>query len=166
MSKEQDLILSVVEELKGLQLVHFLPHIYKPEFWLPHIPLRSKKLTEVGDKQYEFMASDVFSLDPLGTIKKDVILEGTINVVDYGAQGDKGNLWELQIDVKKPVSKASIRLRAKNVGSNLKVGIYVYELELDLGALEGFGRDGVLFAARVKLRDFMQQIQKHLVKMI
>jgi hypothetical protein len=154
-------ILTVVEELKGIQLRHF-SRMYDPDFWLPYIPLKNKKIELKGDKIFAFEVGDRVSLDPLNTIVKDFTAKGTMNVKEMGKQGDKGNLWEITAEIMDPQVNIEVRLRAKDLPNALKIGIFLTKLEFDLGLLDGLGKDAILFAARVKIRDMLQELQKKL----
>ena len=156
-------ILTVVEELKGLQIEDF-NDMYNPDFWLPFIPMRDKKLDLIADKTYHFKVVDTIKLDPLGAITKDFIGVGQVANTSHEDQGTKGQLWVLNFSLEKPLSKVEVRIRARNLPGALKVGIFVQKLEFDNNLLQGFGLDGVLFAARVKIRDLTRDIHKKLLK--
>jgi hypothetical protein len=152
-------VLTIVEELKGLKLSKF-DNMYDPNFWLPYIPLTQKSIERIGEKQYRFDVADKIALDPLGALVKDFRATGTLEVIDRGNQGDKGQLWEMKFTVTNPEVIVETRVRAKDVPNALKVGIYITRLDFDAGLMQGFGRDAIYFAARVKIRELLQSVQK------
>ena len=156
-------ILSVVEALEGIHLQDFIADVKKPEFWLPLLPVREKRLTLEQPNEYRFFVAETVKMDPTGTLKYDFTGEGVIHLVDHGNQGNKGRLWELKIELEKPKSFVHLRVRARDDGSKLKVGVYLVQLDMDLGAMNGlgFGKDGILFAGRVKIREVMQQFASY-----
>jgi hypothetical protein len=46
----------------------------------------------------------------------------------------------------------------------MKVGIFITRMDYDLGLLEGIGNDAVLFATRLKIREFLEILQKKMPK--
>jgi hypothetical protein len=156
-------ILSIVEELKGLQLGKITQHMYDPTFWLPYIPLKNKTLEMVEpNKKYQFVVSDTIILDPTGTLRQEMNAKGEFTVKDLGDQGAKGSAWEIVLKIEEYKAEAIIRIRAKDVAGSLKVGIYLYKLEYDMGLLQGIGKDPILFAIRTKVRELMDDMQRKL----
>ena len=102
-------------------------------------------------------------MDAMKTIPYDFNSEGTIIAEDMGPQGNKGRLWKITIDVKTPEqAHVEANLRVKDISGGLKVGLFVYKLDFDMGALElvPFGMDAILFAGRLYLREAMRQFEK------
>ena len=100
-------------------------------------------------------------MDPTGYIIRDYKAEGIISVIDKGLQGSKGNLWEVKIIITNPKAQVFARVRGRDVDNSLKVGIFVMDIQFDNSLLDGFGRDGILFAIRVKLRDLLQKASQN-----
>jgi len=154
-------ILSIVEELKGLQLGKITQQMYNPSFWLPYIPLKNKTLEEVEPKtKYRFAVSDTILLDPTGTLRQELNAKGDFIVKDLGDQGAKGSAWEITVKIEEYKAEAVIRIRAKDTPGALKVGVYLYKMEYDLGLLQGLGKEPILFAIRTKVRELMDEMQK------
>ena len=160
---EEKPILTIVEELKGLQMKNFTDRMYDPDFWLPFIPLKSKQITEIiPEQQYHFKVNDIIHWNPTGSLRKELDAEGDLFVNACGQQGNQGFLWEITVQVESLQAEVGIHLRVKDLPGALKVGIYIHKLEYYWGLLEGIGRDAVLFAARTKLREFLLDTQKKL----
>lgn len=157
MSKNPDPILTIVELLKNQNLSKYSKLIKETEFWIPLIPLKLKKFEKTGEFEFSFEIDDKISLDPTGYIVRDYKAEGIISVIDKGSQGTKGNLWEVKITITNPKAQVMARVRGRDVDNSLKVGIFVMDIQFDNSMLDGFGRDGILFAIRVKLRDLLQK---------
>ena len=157
MSKNSEPILTIVEQLKNQNLSEYTNQIKETEFWKKLIPLKLKKFEKTGDFEFEFEVDDSISLDPTGYIVRDYKAEGTISVNDKGLQGPKGHLWEVKITITQPEAHVFARVRGRDVDNSLKVGIFVLDIQFDNSLLDGFGRDGILFAVRVKLRDLLQK---------
>ena len=88
---EEKPILTIVEELKGLQMKNFTDRMYDPDFWLPFIPLKSKQITEIiPEQQYHFKVNDIINLDPTGSLRKELDAEGDLFVNVCGQQGNQG----------------------------------------------------------------------------
>ncbi|MHA1728511.1 MAG: hypothetical protein ACTSWY_07235 [Promethearchaeota archaeon] len=159
------MLFSVVDELKGVRVSDFLTDMYDPEFWYPLMPLKSKKIEKIEPMKYRFEVQDNIPLDITGTWKIDFKAEGTISVTEYGEQGEKGFLWELNIDVIEPKAIVRVRIRVKDVGKSMKAGVYLQELDYDIALLkDGIGREVVLLAGRLKIREMFEKIRKHLAK--
>ena len=150
-------ILTIVEHLKNQNLSKYSKLIKEPDFWKPMIPLKLKKFDKTGEFEFYFEIDDTITLDPAGFIVKDYKAKGTISVIDKGLQGSKGNLWEVKITITNPKAQVIARVRGRDVDNSLKVGIFVMDIQFDNSLLDGFGRDGILFAIRVKLRDLLQK---------
>ncbi len=161
MSKNSDPILTIVEQLKNQNLSEYSNQIKETEFWKKLIPLKLKKFEKTGDFEFEFEVDDSISLGPTGYIVRDFKAEGTISVIDKGLQGSKGNLWEVKITITQPQAHVFARVRGRDVDNYLKIGIFVMDIQFDNSLLDGFGRDGILFAIRVKLRDLLQKAAKN-----
>ena len=157
MSKNPDPILTIVEHLKNQNLSKYSKLIKETDFWKPMIPVKLKKFEKTGEFEFSFEIDDKISLDPTGYIVRDYKAEGTISVIDKGLQGSKGNLWEVKITITNPKAYVFARVRGRDVNTSLKVGIFVMDIQFDNSLLDGFGRDGILFAIRVKLRDLLQK---------
>ncbi len=157
MSKNSKPILTIVEYLKNQNLAKYSGSLHEINFWKPMIPLNLKKFEKKGDFGFIFEVDDSISLDPTGYLVRDFKANGEIMVVDKGLQGSKGNLWEIEINLMEPQAHVFARVRARDVDNSLKVGIFVLKIEFDNSLLDGFGRDGILFAIRVKLRDLLQK---------
>ncbi len=164
-------VLSVVEELKGINLEDFIEKIYDPEFWYSYIPLRKKKIETIPESQeeihkYTYEVEDTVYMDVTQTLKYDFSSNGKIEVIDKGNQGNKGHLWELDLDIEHPQSTISLNIRAKNVNQNLKVGFFIYRLDFDMGKLKDlpFGWDAIIFAGRMKLRELLKDFEKSFPK--
>jgi hypothetical protein len=157
MSKNSDPILTVVELLKNQNLSKYSEKIKEVEFWKKMIPLKLKKFEKTGEFEFEFELDDSISLDPTGYIVRNYKAEGIISVIDKGLQGSKGQLWEVKITITQPEAHVFARVRGRDVDNSLKVGIFVLDIQFDNSLLDGFGRDGILFAVRVKLRDLLQK---------
>jgi len=155
MSKNSDPILTIVELLKNQNLSKYSELIKETDFWKPMIPLKLKKFEKKGDFEFSFEIDDSISLDPTGYIVRNYKAEGTISVIDKGLQGSKGNLWEVEIKIIQPQAHVFARVRGRDVDNSLKVGIFVMDIQFNNSLLDGFGRDGILFAIRVKLRDML-----------
>ncbi|MBN2156093.1 MAG: hypothetical protein JW776_08620 [Candidatus Lokiarchaeota archaeon] len=148
-----DLLLSVVEELKGIQSKNFINNIYDPNFWLDFVPFRRKLAEKISDRLFCYELEDTFILDPTGTLKYDLYSKGEIEVLE-DTNTEKGRFWKLKIISKEPKTTAFVNVRLKDIQNGIKVGFFLYELHLDLGLLDslGFGREAVLFATRATLR--------------
>jgi len=157
MSKNSDPILTIVELLKNQNLSKYSELIKETDFWKPLIPLKLKKFEKTGDFDFSFEIDDKITLDPTGYIVRNYKAEGTISVIDKGLQGSKGNLWEVEIKIIRPQAHVLARVRGRDVDNSLKVGIFVMDIQFDNSLMDGFGRDGILFAVRVKLRDLLQK---------
>jgi hypothetical protein len=154
-------VLTVVEELLGQQLIYDPDLIYTTEFWRPFIPFKNILCFEkTGDREFIFEIEEEVKLEPTGLITTQYHANGTIEVQDHGEQGSKGYLWELHIDVQSPAAKVLTRVRARPSKNALKVGIFIQSLEFDVGLLDVIpgGRDAVLFAIRVYIRQLLQNI--------
>ena len=157
MSKNSDPILTVVELLKNQNLSKYSKQIKETDFWKPMIPVKLKKFEKTGEFEFEFEVDDSISLDPTGYIVRDFKTKGNIFVTDNGIQGSKGNLWEVKITLTQPQAYVFARVRGRDIDNSLKVGIFVRNIQFDNSLLDGFGRDGILFAIRVKLRDLLRK---------
>ncbi len=157
MSRNSDPILTIVELLKNQNLSKYSELIKETDFWKPLIPLKVKKFEKTGDFDFSFEIDDSISLDPTGYIVRNYKAEGTISVIDKGLQGSKGNLWEVEIKIIRPQAHVFARVRGRDVDKSLKIGIFVMDIQFDNSLMDGFGRDGILFAVRVKLRDLLQK---------
>lgn len=148
-----DLLLSVVEELKGIQSSQFIDYIYDPEFWLDFIPFRRKMAGKISETLFNYEFKETFNLDPTGTLSYDLHSKGEVEILE-DSQTEKGRFWKLKVVSKEPEAIALVNVRLKEISEGLKVGFYLYELQLDLGELNslGFGREAVLFATRASLR--------------
>jgi hypothetical protein len=148
-----DLILSVVEELKGIQSSQFIHRIYDPEFWLDFVPFRKKMAGKQSDTHFTYEFEETFFLDLTGTLKYDLHSKGEIHVLE-DKETDQGRFWKIKVVSFDPKAIALVNIRLKNTGAGIKVGFYLYEMELDLGALDalGIGREAVIFATRNTLR--------------
>jgi hypothetical protein len=154
-------ILTIVEELKGRQFKDYSSRMYDPNFWLPMIPLKNKQIDVISLKtKYAFSVHDVIELDPLGTLKKELNANGTLEVFDRGQDGTKGMLWEMILLSPNLKAEVHVRLRVKDIPDAIKIGLFITKLEYDQSLTMGFGRDAILFATRVKLRVFLQEVQK------
>lgn len=164
MNKDSELVLSVVEELKGIKVADFMDRMYEPEFWYPLLPLKQKFIEKVEPFKFQFKMQDSVPLDITGTFKYDILAEGSIDVIEHGFQGDeKGYLWELKVEVTKPEAYAEVKVRARDTKDSMKVGIYVYKWEFDLGKLDSrIGKDAVYFAGRFKIRETLEKIRNTL----
>jgi hypothetical protein len=157
-------LLTVVEEVKNLSFSDFIDNIYDAEFWIPFVPLRDRKIENITNKNFKFEVGDILKMDPMGLLKIDFAANGTIKIVHHEDNGAKGQLWDLVLDVEHPKSYVTVRVRAREIGSNLKIGIFLKELTFDNSLLVGFGIDAVYFVARVKIRDFLINFPKILQK--
>ena len=157
MSKKSDPILTIVELLKNQNLSKYSDQIKETDFWKNIIPLKLIKFDKTGDFEFNFEVDDSISLDPTGYIVRDFKSEGIISVTDKGMQSLKGNLWEVKITLTQPQAYVFARVRGRDVDNSLKIGIFVMDIQFDNSLLDGFGRDGILFAVRVKLRDLLQK---------
>ncbi len=160
---DEDLILSVVEELKGIHSSQFIDQIYEPEFWLNFIPFRKKMASKTSDSLFNYEFEETFVLDPTGTLKYDLHSKGQVEVLEDKLT-DKGRFWKLKVNSKEPFAIALVNVRLKDINDGIKVGFYLYELDLDLGLLNtlGFGREAVLFATRSTLRRNISIFHKRL----
>ncbi|QEE17697.1 hypothetical protein DSAG12_03535 [Promethearchaeum syntrophicum] len=157
MSENPDPILTIVELLKNQNLSKYSNQIKETDFWKKIIPLKLKKFEKTGDFEFIFEVDDSISLDPSSYIVRDFKTAGIISVTDKGMQRSKGNLWEVKITLTQPQAFVFARVRGRDVENSLKVGIFVMEIQFDHSLLDGFGRDGILFAVRVKLRDLLKK---------
>ena len=157
MSKNIEPKLTIVEHLKNQNLSKYSDQIKETDFWKKIIPLKLKKFEKTGEFEFSFEVDDSISLDPTGYIVRDFKTKGIISVTDKGMQGSKGNLWEVKIEITQPQAYVFARVRGRDVENSLKVGIFVMDIQFDNSLLDGFGRDGILFAIRVKLRDLLQK---------
>ncbi len=155
MSKNSDPILTIVELLNNQNLSEYSNQIKETKFWKKLIPLKLKKFEKTGEFDFSFEIDDTITLDPTGYIVRDYKAEGTISVIDKGLQSSKGKLWEVKITITNPKAQVMARVRGRDVDNSLKVGIFVLDIQFDNSLLDGFGRDGILFAIRVKLRDLL-----------
>ena len=148
-----DLLLSVVEELMGIYSSQFIDRIYDPEFWLDFIPFRQKMAGKGSDTQFTYEFEETFILDPTGTLKYDLHSKGVVEVLEDN-NTEKSRLWKLKITSNEPKAGALVNVRLKDIDNGIKVGFYLYELQLNLSMLDalGFGREAVLFATRTTLR--------------
>ncbi|MHA1746973.1 MAG: hypothetical protein ACTSWW_13305 [Promethearchaeota archaeon] len=154
-------VLTVVEELLGQELIYEPNLIYTTEFWRPFIPFKNiLHFEKTGDREFLFEIEEEVKLEPTGLMTTHYHANGTIEVQDYGEQATKGNLWELQINVQDPPAKVLTRVRARPTKNALKVGIFIQSLEFDAGLLDTIpgGRDAILFAIRVYVRQLLQNI--------
>ncbi|MHA1109763.1 MAG: hypothetical protein ACTSRE_01580 [Promethearchaeota archaeon] len=160
-----DLLLSVVEELKDIHSFQFIDRIYDPEFWLDFIPFRQKMAGKTSDTHFSYEFEDTFILDPTGTLKYDLHSKGEIDILE-DSQSEKGRFWKLKVTSKEPKADALVNVRLKDSHDGIKVGFYVYELHLDLRKSNslGFGREAVLFATRTALRNSISIFHKKLRK--
>ena len=154
-------VLTVVEEILGQELIYDPALIYTTEFWRPFIPLnllRFEKTT--GDREFLFEIEEEVKLEPTGIITTKYHATGTIEVQDHGEQGTKGYLWTLHINVQDPPAKVQTRVRARPTKNALKVGIFIQSLEFDAGLIDTIpgGRDAILFAIRVYIRQLLHNI--------
>jgi len=157
MSKNSEPKLTIVEHLKNQNLSKYSDQIKETNFWKKIIPLKLKKFEKTGEFEFSFKVDDSISLDPTGYIVRNFKTEGIISVTDKGIQGSKGNLWEVKITITQPQAHVFARVRGRDVDNTLKVGIFVMDIQFDNSLMDGFGRDGILFAIRVKLRDLLQK---------
>jgi len=157
MSRNPDPILTIVELLKNQNLSKYSNQIKETDFWKKIVPLKLIKFEKTGNFEFEFEVDDSISLDPSGYIVRDFKTVGNISVTDKGMLSSKGNLWEVKITLTQPKALVFARVRGRDVENSLKVGIFVMDIQFDNSLLDGFGRDGILFAVRVKLRDLLQQ---------
>ena len=153
-------LLTVVEELSGQELIYDPDLIYTTAFWRPFIPLHLPRFEKTGEREFVFEIDDEVKLEPSGLLSQHYHAIGTIEVEDHGEQGSKGYLWELHIRVQNPIVQVHTRVRAKKGEKGLKVGIFVHSLEFDAGLLDTIpgGRDAVLFAIRLYIRQLLQNI--------
>ena len=158
-----DLILSVVEELKGIKSSQFIDHIYEPDFWLDFIPFRQKMAGKTSDTQFTYEFEDTFVLDPTGTLTYDLHSKGSIEVLE-DKKTENIRFWKVKVTSEEPEAIAFVNIRLKDTNNGVKVGFYLYELHLDLGSLDalGFGREAVLFATRSALRKNISIFHKSL----
>ena len=158
-----DLLLSVVEELKGIHSSQFIDNIYEPDFWLDFIPFRQKMAGKTSDTQFTYEFEETFILDPTGTLKYDLHSKGEVEVLE-DTETENSRLWKLKVTSNEPKAVALVNIRLKDVNNGIKVGFYLYELDLDLGKLDalGFGRETVLFATRNALRRSISIFHKKL----
>jgi hypothetical protein len=158
-----NLILSVVEELKGIRSSQFIHRIYDPEFWLDFIPFRKKMAGKQSDSHFTYEFEETFLLDLTGTLKYDLHSKGEIHVLEDN-ETEKGRFWKIKVVSLEPKAVALVNIRLKDAGTGIKVGFYIYELELDLGALDalGIGREAVLFATRNTLRNNISIFHKRM----
>ena len=107
-----------------------------------------------------FEIDDEIKLEPTGLLSQHYHAVGNIEVQDHGEQGPKGYLWELHITVQNPIAKVNTRVRAKKGEKGLKVGIFIQSLEFDAGLLDTIpgGRDAILFAIRLYIRQLLQNV--------
>lgn len=161
MINNPDPILTVVEHLKNQNLSKYSDQIYDIDFWKPMIPLKLKRFDKTGPFSFAFEVDDMISLDPTGYLIREFKVKGTILVIDQGMQGSKGNLWEIYIETLEPKTHVFARVRAKDVNDYLKIGIFVQKIEFNNDLLDGFGRDGILFAVRVKLREILKKAERN-----
>ena len=157
-------VLTIVEELPG-QLIYDPATIYTTEFWRPFIPLHLLRFEKTGDREFVFKIDEQVKLDPAGLLTTRYQASGTIEVQDHGDQGSKGYFWELYINVHSPAAKVFTRVRARELPPKqgeqvLKIGIFIQSLDFDAGLLDTIpgGRDAILFAIRVYIRQFLQNI--------
>ncbi len=150
-------ILTIVEHLKNQNLSKYSKLIKESEFWIPLIPLKLKKFEKAGKFDFSFEIDEKITLDPTGYLVRDYKAEGIISVIDKGLQGSKGNLWEVKITITNPKAEVIARVRGRDVNNSLKIGIFIMDIKFDNSLLDGFGRDGILFAIRVKLRELLQK---------
>lgn len=151
---EDKAFLTIVEEFKGIKLSQIVPNIFDPNFWLPFIPLKEKKLNLLENgKKFGFEVKDVIILDMLGTLKQELDAKGQIIIEDKGPQPNQAKMWEIYVKVENFDAEVWVRIRARDIPTGLKVGIYVYKLRYDWGLLKGFGEDAILFGTRTKLRE-------------
>jgi hypothetical protein len=150
----EDLILSVVEELTGIQSSQFVHRIYDPEFWLDIIPFRKKMAGKQSDTHFTYEFEETFLLDLTGTLKYDLHSKGVIHVLE-DKETDQGRFWKIKVVSIEPKAIVHVNIRLRDTGTGIKVGFYIYELELDLGALDALriGREAVIFATRNTLRN-------------
>ncbi|TFG16974.1 MAG: hypothetical protein EU530_11260 [Promethearchaeota archaeon] len=158
-----NLLLSVVEELKGIQSSQFIDEIYDPEFWLDFIPFRQKMAEKISDTLFTYEFEETFILDPTGTLRYDLHSLGKVEVLEDN-QTDKGRFWKIRVTSLDPHAVALVNIRMKDLIDGIKVGFYVYELQLDLSKLDalGFGREAVIYATRTTLRKNISIFHKSL----
>lgn len=161
-----DIILSVVEELKGIQSSQFIDDIYRPEFWLDFLPFRQKKAGKTSDTHFTYEFEDTFILDPTGTLKYDLHSKGEVQVLEDKILEKKDRFWKLKIISNEPKASATVNVRLRDTENGIKVGFYLYELVLDLGKLDalGFGREAVLFATRTTLRQNVSLFHRKMIR--
>ncbi|MHA1583745.1 MAG: hypothetical protein ACTSWL_00695 [Promethearchaeota archaeon] len=151
-------ILSIVEEIQRQQLILDPEEIYNPKFWLPIIPLKVKRFERIAPFEFEFAIDDDIQLDATGLLTTRYISEGIMNIDYKGEQKSKDHLWILDINVKSPEAKVLVNVRARNLKSKnaIKMGIFIQKLEFSDTLLDGFGRDAVMFAIRVYIRNLLR----------
>jgi len=162
----EDLVLSVVEELAGIQSSQFINHIYDPVFWLDFIPFRKKTAGIISDmRRFTYDFEESFVLDPLGTLKYDLHSKGEVEVLE-DKETEKGRFWKIKITSIEPKTTALVNVRLRDTKNSIKVGFYLYELHLDLGLMStlGFGREAILFATRATLRKCISIFHKTIGK--
>ncbi len=125
-----ELILSVVEELDGIQSSQFLDDIFDPEFWLNFIPFRYKKASKTSDAFFTYEFEETFLLDPTATLTYDLYSKGSIEVLE-DKKTDNGRFWRVKVTSEEPEAIAFVNIRLKDTKSGVKVGFYLYELHLD-----------------------------------
>jgi hypothetical protein len=159
-------LLSVVEELKNLQISDFSPKMDDAAFWGSNLPISGTKLQNISPGEFSFETHEVFTMDQMGMIQARLDAVGSFHIEDKGEHDQKAHVWEISGKAKTELTEVKIlvRLRAKNTGSHLKVGVYLYQLDFDLGILQGFGKDAIYFVARQKIRDFLMNIQMKMKK--
>ena len=159
MGSTESPIISVVEELKGQQLDLDQEDIYSPSYWLPHLPVNFTEFIHTGESSYQFHIVDTIKLDPTGTLKADYDAIGKITFLLKENTPKKGYMWEFDILVEEPEAHIQGTIRARNLSKNLKIGIYIYQLDSNDPRFLQFGKDPIYFAIRLYLRKLISQFK-------
>ena len=102
---------------------------------------------------------DSISLDPAGLTKINLTVRGDLIFEYKGVDGDKGYLYELYVRNNNYVNKMDARLRVKNEGSMLKVGIFLQSIEFGSALLDrGLGRDALIVAIKLKIKNLLSNL--------
>ncbi len=149
-------ILSVIESIPDRSLDLHDTQIYDPSFWLPYLPLKAKSFLKTDISSYSFHIQDTIILDPTETLKTDYDAKGTLDVHFDENYSKAGAKWTFHINIEDPNALVSGSILAKNNGSALKIGIFIYQLDSTAPQFYQFGQDAIFFAIRWYLRKLLR----------
>lgn len=152
-------ILSVIEQIPGQKLNLQAEEIYSPEYWQPYLPVNATEFKCIEDMLYSFRIEDTIRLDPTGTLSRAYNAKGCIKIDFKGSDPKKGAKWDFKINVETPNAIVKGSIRARNLDSSLKIGIFLYQLESNDPIFTEIGKDPIFFAIRWYLRKLLRNFE-------